>query len=157
MARERFCITETLYNKAVTQWTNYPFNSFCEFNGQYLAANEDGLFTISNEDDNGSDITSCTEFVVDFGTVVHIRSLWIGFETSDSLQLSLTFDDRTSDTQTFTLTPNHTSNQQHSTKIFLGRGDQGRYLTIKISGVDGADWSLDFIEAIVINRGRFYV
>jgi len=156
MARERFCITETLSNQAVSQWSNYPFNSFCEFNEQYLAANEDGLFIIDNADDNGTNITSYAEFVVDFGFVSHVRSLWIGFETSGNLQLTLTFDDRTDDARTFTLTPNHTSNQQHATKLYIGRGDQGRYLTIKVEALEGADWSLDFIEAVIISRGRFY-
>jgi hypothetical protein len=44
----------------VTEYTNYPFNSFCDYHGTgiYVGASEDGIFLLDGDDDNGVKINA---------------------------------------------------------------------------------------------------
>ena len=45
-----------LKNFAVTEYENFDFNSFAEFNGIFLGAKEDGIYPLVGSDDQGTDI-----------------------------------------------------------------------------------------------------
>jgi len=45
-----------LKNFAITQYDNFDFNSFAEFNGLYLGAKEDGIYPLSGSKDQNTDI-----------------------------------------------------------------------------------------------------
>ena len=55
-------------NIAVTQYTNYPFNSYCELNGKYYGAASDGLYLLEGSDDAGMPIQAYLRSpLTDFG------------------------------------------------------------------------------------------
>ncbi|MCK5611056.1 hypothetical protein KAR91_54790, partial [Candidatus Pacearchaeota archaeon] len=38
-------------NNAVTEYSNFDFNSMCEFNGVYLGGNSNGIFQMTGDTD----------------------------------------------------------------------------------------------------------
>jgi len=50
--------------QAVTTYTGWNFNSFCELDGVYLGASDDGVFELAGADDDGTDIDAVIELAV---------------------------------------------------------------------------------------------
>lgn len=155
MANSRVALTQTLANRAVTQLSKYNFNSMGRVADQYVGVNEDGLYTIEGDVDSASAIASYFELYCDFGTVVRMRSLWMTFETACNLAVTLTFDDRSADATTFTVTPYQYSNRQQGIKVYSGaHGDKGQFVRVRIANTGGGDFSVDRVVAKVIPEGH---
>ena len=56
MATTKLTIALELKALAPTQYTNYGFNSMIMLGGTLIGANENGLFELDGEDDNGTNI-----------------------------------------------------------------------------------------------------
>lgn len=145
-----------LSNFAVSQYIKYRFKSMNEFQGKYLGAGTDGIFVLdTTEKDSGVDIDSIIElYKTDFGVAnqKRFRSVYIGYETSGDLKLTLSNDD--GNEREYQLAPIKTGQLQHGGKIPVNRDGKGRYWTFKIENVDGCDFSIDSIEVIPIVLGR---
>ncbi|MBE9592702.1 MAG: hypothetical protein IMF19_04410 [Proteobacteria bacterium] len=155
-APEYLGLAMRLNNLAVSQYCRYDFDSMDKFGDMYLGAGEEGLFTLEDaETDDGLDINAVVEFpTTDFG-ISHqkrIRSLHVGYETSGDLTVTINCDD--DDEKEYTLAPINTSNNQHGGKVKINREQKGRYWTFRFENVDGADFSLNMIEAIATILAR---
>ena len=145
-----------LNNLAVSQYCRYDFDSMVKCWDIYLGAGEEGLFTLEDADtDDGVEIDAIIEFpTTDFG-ISHqkrIRSLYVGYETGGDMTLTLSNDE--DNERVYTLTPINASNKQHGSKVKVNRDGKGRYWTVRIENVDGCDFSLNMIEAIITILAR---
>jgi hypothetical protein len=154
---DRFAYCLDLMNLGITQFTDFSYNSFGKIGNQYLAANENGLWILGANTDDGEYIDCYFDLVIDFQVVTHVRSLYIGCETSGRFKLTVVFDDRTAEQQTYTITPVLSSNYQHGEKIYLGSSNRGRYMRLIFENVDGSDIGIDTIDAEIINTGKRYL
>jgi len=141
-------------NLAVTQYCNFNFNSFCEFNGTVIAASENGLYSLEGTTDAGSAIQASFKLLTsDWGVenLKRIRSIYIGYETKGDLELT-TFSDE-DNVKVYNL-PYHKWNRQGSNKVNGRRDAQGRYWSIKISNVNGSSFAIDSIDIlpIILNK-----
>lgn len=156
---EYLAIALNLENMAPSQYGDYNFNSMATFNGYPIAAGEAGIFQLDSGDDfNGVSIDSLIETVkTDMGTenLQAIRSINIGYETSDDLTISIITDDVI--TQSYTLTPEQGSQFQHGNRLSVGSTAIGRYRTYKIENTSGCDFSIDTISVVPIVMNRRYV
>lgn len=139
-------------NQAVTQYVNYDFNSFCEFNGKILAASPDGLYEIeSGNKDDGANIDAFFELPnTDFGMANNkrIRTIYAGYTADNDLSFTVV-DDEDKET-TYTL-PLNKSGKQNVSKLNAGRFyNKGCYYQIKISNTAGCYFDFDFIKMIMI-------
>jgi hypothetical protein len=145
-----------LNNLAVSQYCRCEFDSMVDFEGMYLGAGGEGLFTLEDADtDDGVDIDAIIEFpTTDFDVSYQkrIRSLYIGYETSGSIILTLSNDE--DNERVYTITPINTSNKQHGTKVKVNRDGKGRYWTVKMENVEGCDFSINMVEVIMIILAR---
>lgn len=135
-------IVMNLLNKAVTNFTNYPFNSFCHFNGKYYGCARDGLYELVGIDDFGSDIAAYIEtgfLDLEVKALQRIRHAYLGFKSNGILTLTITTDDGLSYSYT---TENITTNN-HGQKVKFGKGFKDRYIKIKIANTDGCAFSID--------------
>jgi len=149
-------IAMRLNNLAISQYCRYDFDSMVKFGDTYLGAGEEGLFTLEDADtDDGVDIDAIIEFpTTDFG-ISHqkrLRSIYIGYETEGSLKLTVTNDE--GNEREYTLTALKTGNIQHGGEVSVNRDRKSRYLKLKIENVDGCDFSLNMIEAIITILAR---
>lgn len=129
--------------KAVTTYSNSPFNSLCSFNGVVLAASSNGVVALTGADDNGTDIAaSLTVGISDFGGAQLKRVLagYAGYRADGDLQLTLITDDATE--YTYTLTPRQDT-AVHPTRVVFGRGVASRYWQWRLANTAGADFKLD--------------
>ena len=136
----------------LSQWANYNFNSMTKIGGQYIGANELGLFQLNTgNDDAGNAIEAFFELVTsDWGIPgqKRIRSWYVGYEADGDLLLTVKDDD--GNERMWTLEPIHSDNQQHGVKGWGARDGKGRYWMIRIDNVNGADFSIDNIMVLPI-------
>jgi hypothetical protein len=148
---DRLGLCMNLKRVAVSQFANYNFNSMCKVGNVYLGANENGIFELdSGSTDNTTDITAAFELLTtDFGIEQQkrIRSVFLGYETDGRLILKIKDDDNNE--RDFTLPAEVGGNKQVSAKVNPGRDGKGRYWMIRVENVEGSDFSIDTITAIL--------
>lgn len=137
---------------APSQYANYNFNSMCKFGDVYLGANKGGIFILdSGDSDNNKEIDAAIElFTTDFGipNQKRIRSFFVGYETDGDITFTVKDDD--ANERAKTLTGSVAGNKQVSGKVNPGRDGKGRYWMTRIDNVDGSDFSIDTITAVLI-------
>ena len=155
---ERFGISLNLKKVALTQYRNFDFNSMCNFNGVGIAFGEDGIFSLDDaETDAGTEIDSYVELPsTDFGALraKRFRKLYVGYETSGMLKMSVSVDDETATDHT--LKASKTDQKQHRGVLPMSRAAKGVYWKFIVENVDGCDFSIDNIEGqtMVLTKGR---
>jgi len=140
--------------KATTQFTNYDFNSFCNFNGMSLAAGDEGLFELGGNLDNGQRIDAYFEPIVSsWGTLnaKHIRYFYVGYECDGELELSLL--NQGTKFATYNI-PCPIPNTQLKTRITISKDPAQVYWAFGIGNINGSDFSIDEINALFITRNH---
>jgi len=141
-------------NGAVSQYSNYDFNSFCDFGDVCLACGDNGIYSLNGSDDDGTDIDSKFKtMTMDFGAYnqKRLRSLLLGGEWNGWLKVTIEDDDDNS--REYLTPPLDSGNLQEGNKVAVGRDGKGRYWSFEIENVDGCDFSIDGIDALAILLG----
>lgn len=144
-------------NVAVTQYTEYDFNSMAVFSGVPLAANSSGIYRLDSGDTfNGVDVEAY--FILpytDFGTsfLKKIRRVNVGYEANGDLRLTMLYDEGAANLST-TMTLSGLGMRKHEGVVYFRRDMLGTYLTLKVENLEGCDFSVDTIEAIVVPVNR---
>lgn len=138
---------------AVSQSTNFCFNSMTKFGDHYLAANGEGLFELGGETDNGAGISSVFALATtNFGILnpKRLRSVLLGYEADDELMLSLHADD--GEAKDYFV--KSTQDGQQRIKVPINRDQSGSFWKIIIKNQNGADFSIDTVHVIPIVRSH---
>jgi hypothetical protein len=141
-------------NKALSRYTGVPFNSLCEFNGVYLGATDGGVFLLSGDTDDGTNIDSIAtmgKHDFDVPNQKRIPNVYVGGSTVGELVLKIQADDGAA--YEYTLTPTGQAGV-HANRAKLGRGVQGRYWKPELRNRNGADFDIEDIELSVKVLGR---
>ena len=141
-------------NMAVTQYSNFNFNSIVQFGGKTYGSGDAGIFTLGDaQTDNGAEIPAFFEFWIgDAGAinVKRIRALHFGLEANGAMTVEVTDDDGVS--KVYDITVEKTSvvgvagYTQHGARVFIDRTHIGRYWKLKMSNFDSSDFSIDRID-----------
>ena len=147
-SKEYLTLAVNVANMAVSQLSNYNFNSLVSFGGKSLAAGHDGIFLLDDGQlDGEAEIDSFFEFWVgdaDVLNVKRIRAVHVGGEFGGDMELTVTDDDGLS--QTYPVVVSKTANEQHGVRVFVSRAHKGRYWKLRVANTDGADWSVDRVD-----------
>lgn len=146
-------------NGATTQWYNWDFNSVVEFQGKIIGAKSTGIFTIDqNGTDAGTDIDAKFRTPLnDFGieNQKRIRRVYISGEGEGDMLLIVRDDEDNAAEREFSMA----GQIQKSYGVDIGRGSsdgagKGRHFDFEVQNVNGADFSIDNMDAIpiIINR-----
>jgi hypothetical protein len=141
-------------NKALTRYTGVSFNSLTEFNGVYLGANDSGVFLLSGDTDDGTNIDSIAtlgKHDFDNSQLKRVTDAYVGSTTVGELVLKLQADDGAA--HEYTLTPTGQSGI-HTTKVKTGRGVKGRYWQPEFRNRNGSDFDIEDIELSIKVLGR---
>lgn len=135
---------------ATTQFTNYDFNSFCNFNGKSIAAKDTGLYELGGDTDNGQPISAYFEPVHSNWGTLHpkrCRYFYLSYQASGPIQLTVlpSFDN--------TITP-RVPNAQERIRVTIPKNIVQTYWRYQVSNIDGSDFSIDSIEALFIRRSH---
>jgi hypothetical protein len=138
---------------AVTEYTNYVFNSFAEMDGKYIAASSSGLYELLGDTDAGAAIIARIKGgMMNLGQSKYtsFKAAYIGMrddgEHNDVYLRLVTGDDKT-------YTYKVQSKTMETTKVHFGKGLRARYFSYELYTV-GQDFDLDAIEFIPIISSR---
>lgn len=140
---------------ALSQYLGFDFNSLCVFSGKVLGVNDDGLFELTGDTDNGADIDAFVELpTTDFGSEKQkrVRCGLVGYEADGDLTVTVTLDETTA--QSATLSPKKAGSVEQSVKVPLQRTLPGRYVMTRIDNVDGSNFALDAVSLDLVELGR---
>lgn len=134
----------TLLNKALTTFSNYPFNSFAYFNGVYLGCSKTGIYQLGGTDDAGTDISAYAETgFIDLekgGALKRLRHAILGYTSSGNLTLSVITDNAVAYGYDVEM---RDSNAYEGTRVKIGKGLKDRYIAVKLANANGASFKLD--------------
>jgi hypothetical protein len=129
----------------ISTYSNFPFNSLAEFNGQYYAAAEDGIYRLfSSDTDQGQPIQATIRTLLfDFikTNLKSFQTAYLGWTSSGDLYLKL----RTTG-PTGALTETIYRVESNASRVKIGKGLRSRYWQFELVNIDGADFDLDTIE-----------
>lgn len=149
------CNTET---RAQWQYTHWPFNSMCEFEGRYYGAQDDGIYDLTGDTDAGEDIKARIRLgLSDMGIRREKRmpSLYLSYTATDCLVLKAIVAeiDGTRSEYWYRLVPRG-GGELREGRIKLGRGLKAVLYDFIIENVNGGDFALDALEffPLVLDR-----
>lgn len=132
--------------QALTQYTNYPFNSFARFNDVSLGASSTGLYRLTGDTDNGTAIAAVAKVgISDMGTS-HLKKtefVYVGCRATGDLLLRLNTND--SHVRDYRVKHNGETGL-HVKRVKLGKGVVARYWQFEVQNIDGADFDLNTLE-----------
>lgn len=135
---------------AVTEYSNYAFNSFAELSSKYIAASSTGLYELSGDNDDGEDIIAQIKTgIAQMGgsRYTSFRAAYLGARGAGNYVLKL----ETGDGKTYNYAV--TANNMETTKINLGKGLRARYFSFELIST-GQDFDLDTLEFVPIVAQR---
>lgn len=134
---------------AVSNYSNFPFNSMAKVGSKYLATSPDGVYELAGTNDDGVDISASvilpttqlsTEEVPD-DVMKRLPTAYLGVSTAGDLVLRVTANGVDN---YYTLTGT-TATGVHTGRMMLGRGVAARYWDFELTNVNGADFTLESI------------
>jgi hypothetical protein len=135
---------------AVTEYTNYEFNSFAQLGRTFLAASEDGLYALDGDDDAGDDIIADIKsglFQMGGSRFTSFKAAYLGMRGEGEFFLKLVEGDGVSRTYRVV------GQTMETTKVWLGKGLRSRYYSFELVST-GQDFDLDSIEFIPVVSQR---
>lgn len=146
--------TNLKFHKATTQFINYPFNSMCNFNGKQLGAGTSGLNELGGGNDAGAEISAWFEPIMsDWGSAnpKRIRFMYFGYECDGPLTVTVSGLEVSPGAYPI---PCKTSGEQQRCRVTVSRLAQRRYWTFKLANTLGADFSIDAIDCLFIQKSH---
>lgn len=143
-----------LEGQALTQYTNYAFNSMTKFNGVYLGANDSGIYALAGADDAGVAIDAVARVgITDFGTALlkRIVRAYVGYKAGGELELRVITDE--TNVRRYRLASSGVAGL-HGGRVKVGMGIEARYWQFEIANVGGADFTLNCLEVTPSRMGR---
>lgn len=137
-------------NAAVTQYTGFNFNSFAKMGERYLGANDQGLYWLDGDDDDGRTVKSriTTGIIQPNGNKLSgVQYAYLGMRGDG--QFVVTVTDEAGGSYNYTLT----GSSMETARVAFGRGFKTRYFTFSLES-QGQDFDLDTVEFITTEMAR---
>jgi hypothetical protein len=140
----------------LSTYDNFQFDSIAEYNGVLYGTSPEGLFAISGDDDEGREIdTEIQTGFLDFGvpTTKRVSDVFMGY-TGGPLECDVETYDGPQEVYTYEMEERE-ANAPRNNRIKTGRGLSSRYWRFNFKNVDGAEFQVYDLAAIVgISRRR---
>lgn len=138
---------------AVSEYSNYPFNSFAQIAGKYYGANSNGLYLLEGDTDAGDAIEAYVSLgLTNFGEprTKRMRAAHIGIRSDGKTLLRVKTD--SNDTKYYEI--EESKNGLSSKKVPMQRNLLSTYWHFTLENVNGSDFELDSFEfvPVVLNR-----
>lgn len=128
---------------AVSEYTNYAFNSFAKIGGSWYGAGSDGLIRLDGTNDDGDNIN----WIIRTGQhddgnsgLKRLPELLLALRASGKVRVRVHSDDNTYHDYTF---PAVQTGTIHQHRVVVGKGLRSRYFMVELQGMNGTDLELD--------------
>lgn len=155
------CIVMNTKLNAVSEYLNYPFNSYVKFNGVFLAANQNGIYELDNtsQDEATYNIKAHIKSrIVDMhnGTINRLRDSFVVYKSDGDIRLTSNADKKVTRTYLVPQQINGINKNVKRRRIKFERGIRNRFFDFKIENVNGSEFELEllrvFTEPIISKR-----
>ena len=139
-------------NFAVTEYSDFPFNSFCYFNGKYYGASPSGIFLLEGNDDNGtriaSQVISGPQDMYARGFIRRLREAWLAYrEGNGELMLWLIRGEKDHWEKLFE-TVSGKAGLLHERRAKIAHGIKDRFIAFGFKNVSGNDFDVESLRII---------
>ena len=137
---------------AVTEYSNFEFNSFARNGHHYAAGNSAGLYELTGDDDAGTNITGLIRsglLSLNGTRFSRFKAVYLGTSGGGEYVLKLIAGD-SDETTTYQVL----SNAVQTSKVWVGKGLRARYWQFELSNASGQDFDLESIEFVPLMVGR---
>jgi hypothetical protein len=142
------------HNFAVTEYTNYEFNSFAKIGGNYFAAGPNGLYQLHSADaDDGVDIDAVLrtgKLNVGDGHQSRVEHAYLGVQSDGQLLLKTV----TGDEKVRWYKSGTPKTGLDNIRIKLGRGVKSAYWQFEIANIDGQDLEVENMQFFPVILSR---
>lgn len=149
-----YALALNLKTNGLTEYDNYPFNSFAYFNGQYLGASSSGIYVLGSDDDDGTAIDSKIQTgVSDEGTALRkgIEDVFLGLSAGGVMTAKVVTDGMISyDGSPIT----QRDDTLITERVKFGKGIRSRYLGLEVENSGGCDFTLESAELVIVPLTR---
>jgi len=138
-------------NRALSRYTNYPFNSFAKVGGRYYAAASDGLHTLDGDDDDGTPIAARLRLGLSAMGSRRLKRLpeaFVGYSSDGALWMHvITVNEESGlkEAAIYRILERPATSPRES-RWKLGKGIKAADFDFVIENVDGAAFDLSAIE-----------
>jgi hypothetical protein len=137
-----------LLHFGVTEYSNYLFNSFCDYhlNGVYIGASEDGIFLLDGDDDAGIKINAAIQSGTEdlWGQVMKRLREGFAVKRGGPLAVQLILDEGRFNPVTRDLLS--VRDVMHEERVKLPHGLKNRFISFIIRNLGGADFDLESLR-----------
>jgi len=137
-------------NRAVTEYTGYEFNSFGQIASRYVGASSTGLYELTGDTDDGSDIIAAIRtgaLQIAGSRFTAFKAAYLGIRGGGEFVLKI----ESGDGQSYTYTV--TAHDMRTTKVNIGKGLRARYFALELTST-GQDFDLESIEFVPVAARR---
>ena len=142
----------SLNKVAPSQYANFDYEGMCKFGDKIIGGDSDGLYTLLTGDtDAGSKIsahfrTGPTSF--GYENAKSLRKLYLSMRSDGVLKLGISADDKPDVERE--VTPHDDRLKIIHQQVEGGRDIKGKYLDLKVGNINGSDFTITDIQAILI-------
>ena len=144
-----YALVVNVENNGISEYTNFNFNSFANFQGKYLAAGAGGIFELTGDNDNETDIDSLIRTgQEDGGTSLLKRpeDAYVGVKADDALEASVVVDGNVE----YDGSPIDPRTDGIGTqKVKFGKGIKSRYWALQIENTNGCNFEVESAELVL--------
>jgi hypothetical protein len=154
---DKLTICLSLNRVAISQYANYNFNGLCRFNDITLGGNSNGLYRILTGDTDGDSNTTIdahfrtgpTGFGVE--NEKKLRKIYCSMRSTGRMKFAVSADGKEDVVRD--VTPHDAGLRIIHQEIAGGRDIRGKYLDLKVSNVQGSDFTITEIRNVMIITG----
>ncbi len=133
---------------AISEYSNFAFNSMAKFNGKYLYAKADGIYEGGGENDNGTIIEAGykTGAIDIFATEIQkLRNVFINYRSNGDIQI---FTVGNEINIRWYLIPNSSLDTVHERRRKFERGIRDNHFSFGVANVNGANFEIKSAEIL---------
>lgn len=141
--------------RALSGYAAFPMNSVAVFNGKVLGAHAGGIAVLEGDDDDGTPIDGYIEngdMALDDAGQCRVSRIHVEYRSAGPLEVSLR-PDGTDEAFIYRMEETRTAGVYRN-RVKVGRGFRASRAAVRISNVDGADFTLRSIEVDVESIAR---
>lgn len=143
-------------NMAITEYTNYSFNSLVFFNGKYFGFTDTGIFELTGVTDDGVAIpegeVKTGTVNLDIPRVKRLISAWLVARKQGEVELSVTVDEN----EVYSYRSELVSEKLEEERIKVGRGIKATVYSFGLKNTGNQPCEVDSLRVMAqpIDRGR---
>lgn len=139
---------------ALTEYTNFSFNSFALFNGETLAAGSGGIYALSGANDAGADIEARVRLAsmdLDLAELKRIEEALLSYRSDGRMVLRVVVEDGL--TYEYVVEPTGRTGI-YQARVKPGKGLKLNYITLELANFEGAAFDFDALRILPVALSR---